>query len=204
MIRILAVLALLSLILGTTAPESLALAPRKAIMVVDFVDRTGTWPNTRDVVTTRLIGKLRDDQSIRVVPRERVQEALQQAKMETAGIIDWEDAQKIAKAFEADYVIMGEVTVFNQQKTGGCVPVVGCVYTDTASVALHGKILKVATGKFVAEPTAEAKAQSSSGSTSAVPQLGNVTLDNVDSQLIGKAVLEAAEKFVSAAKPKLN
>ncbi len=204
MIRVLAVLGLLGLVLGAVMPFSYAQEPRKAIMVVDFADRAGSWPSTREVVTARVISKLRDDQSLKVLPRERVQAALQQANVEMVGIIDWEDAQKVAKTLEADFVIMGEVTVFSQQKTGGCLPVVGCAYTDTAAVSFRGKLLKVATGQFVAEPTAEAKQQTTNASTSAVPSLGNVTLENVDSQLIGKAVLEAVDKFVSAAKPKLK
>lgn len=197
------VLGVLGLVLGITASLGFAQAPRRTIMVVDSADRTGTWPNTREVVATRLISRLRDEPSFRVLPRDRVQEALQQARVESAGILDWEDAQKVAKSLEADYVIMGEVTVFSQEKTGGCLPVAGCVYTDTATVTLHGKILRVATGQIVADPTGESKKQQGNASVSAVPQLGTVTLENVDSQLIGKAVLEAVEKFVSAAKPKL-
>ncbi len=106
--------------------------------------------------------------------------------MESVGIIDWEDVQKVAKTLEADYVLMGEVTVFDQQRTGGCVPIVGCVYTDTGSVVLHGKVLKVATGQFVGEPAAVVKKQQGSGSISGAPGLGGVTVENVDSQLIGK------------------
>ncbi len=204
MIRILAVVGLAALTVGFGAPRGEAQAPRKSIMVVDFVDRTGTWSGTRDVITTRVISKLRDDQTFRVVNRDRVQSALQEAKTETAGIIDWEDAQKVARTLEADYVIMGEITVFDQQTTGGCVPVVGCVYTNTASVALHGKVLKVVTGQFVAEPAAEVKKQQGSGSISGVPGLGGVSVENIDSQLIGKAALEAVEKFVAAARPKFN
>lgn len=204
MMRALAVAGAAALIVGIAGPFSQAQAPRKSIMVVDFVDRTGTWSGTRDVITTRVISKLRDDQALKIVPRDRVQAALQEAKAEPAGIIDWEDAQKVAKTLEADYVVMGEVTVFNQQKTGGCVPVVGCAYTDTATVALHGKILKVATGQFVAEPVVEVKKHQGSGSVSGVPAIGNVTVENVDSQLIGKAALEAVEKFVAAARPKFN
>lgn len=200
--RAAATLVVLGLTFGLAAGSGLAQAPRKTVMVVDFVDRTGTWPNTRDVVTTRLISRLRDEPSLRVVPRDRVQEALQQARVETAGTIDWEDAQKIARALKADYVIMGEVTVFNQQKSGGCVPVVGCAYTDTAAVTLHGKILNVATGQVVAEPVGEGKKRQVSGSVSAVPELGTVTVDTVDNQLIGKAALEAVDSFVRAAKPK--
>ena len=116
-----------------------------------------------------MISKLRDDQTLRVVNRDRVQSALQEAKAEAAGIIDWEDAQKVARTIEADYAIMGEVTVFKQQTSGG-----------------RGE--KAARKRF----------------DLGRPGLGGVTVENIDSQLIGKAALEAVEKFVAAAKPKLN
>jgi hypothetical protein len=89
MIRILAVVGMAALTVGFGTPRGEAQAPRKSIMVVDFVDRTGTWSGTRDVITTRVISKLRDDQTLRVLNRDRVQSALQEAKTETAGIIDW-------------------------------------------------------------------------------------------------------------------
>ncbi len=204
MIRVLAVVGMAALTVGFVAPLGQAQAPRKSIMVVDFVDRTGTRSGTRDLITTRVLSKLRDDQTLRVVNGDRIQSALQEAKAETAGIIDWEDAQKVARTLEADYVIMGEGTVFDQQTTGGCVPVVGCAYTNTASVALHGKILKVVTRQFVAEPASEVKKQQGSGSISGVPGFGGVTVQNIDRQWIGKAALEAVEKFVAAAKFKLH
>ncbi len=108
-------------------------------MVIDFADRVGGWSGTREAVTTRVISRLRDDQTLRVLPREKVQEALQQAKVETEGLIDWEDAQKVPKTVEADGVIMGEVTPFDQQNRGGCLPLAGCAYTTTASVRLDGR-----------------------------------------------------------------
>ncbi len=102
------------------------------------------------------------------------------------------------------YVIMGEVTAFDQQQSGGCLPVVGCAYTTTAIVTLRGKIVSAATGTVVAEPTGEARKQQSSASISGGPWWGNVSLQNFDGQLLGKATLEAVDKFISAAKPKLS
>ncbi len=124
--------------------------------------------------------------------------------METAGFIDWEDAQKVAKTLEADYVVMGEVSAFDQQYQGGCAPIVGCVYTITATVNLRGKVLNVAAGQFVGEPKAEVKRQQTSASIWVGPWWGNVSLDNFDGQLIGKVTLEAVDKFVTDAKSQLK
>jgi curli biogenesis system outer membrane secretion channel CsgG len=190
-------------LLVMSAP-GLAQAPRKTVMVVDLADRAGGWSNTREAVTTRVISRLRDDQTLRVLPRDRVQEALQQAKVETAGFIEWEDAQKIAKTLEADYVVMGEVTTFDQQHSGGCLPVVGCAYTITASVSLQGKVLSVSTGRFVAEPKGDSKKQQGSASIWTGSWWGSVSLENFDGQLIGKATLEAVDKFVGEAKAPLK
>ncbi|HKV44944.1 MAG TPA: CsgG/HfaB family protein [bacterium] len=202
MSRVVSVAGALILTLALAVPFGDAQTPRKSIMVVDFADRAGGWQSTREAVTTRIISKLRDDQSLRVLPRDRVQEALQQAKVETAGMIDPEDVQKVAKSLTADFAIMGEVTSFDQQRAGGCLPIVGCTYTDTATVSIRGKVLDAATGQMVAEPKADVKKQT--GSTSVWIGWGNVSLDNFDGQLIGKATLEAVDKFVGAVKPKLN
>lgn len=204
MARFLSVLCVLGLALGVVAPLGQAQAQRKTVMVVDFADRVGGWSSTREAVSSRVISRLRDDQALRVLPRDRVREALQAARVETSGFIDWEDAQKVARGLEADYVIMGEVTAFDQQHQGGCLPVVGCAYTITATVTLRGKVLNVATGEFVAEPKAEARRQQSSVSIWVGPWWGSLRLDNFDGQLIGRTTLEAIDKFVAEAKPQLK
>ena len=178
-----------------------AQAPRKAVMVVDFADRVGGWTYTRETVTTRIINRLRDDAGIRVLSRDAVQDALRQARLETSGNLDWQDAQKVAKSLEADYVVMGEVSAFDQQHSGGCLPIVGCAYTITATVTLSGKVLDAAVGAFVASPTAESRKQQSSVSIWAGYWWGSVTVNNFDSQLIGKTTTEAVDDFVKKVRP---
>ena len=178
-----------------------AQAPRKAVIVVDFADRVGGWTYTRETVTTRIINRLRDDAGIRVLSRDAVQDALRQARLETSGNLDWQDAQKVAKSLEADYVVMGEVSAFDQQHSGGCLPIVGCAYTITATVTLSGKVLDAAVGAFVASPTAESRKQQSSVSSWAGYWWGSVTVNNFDSQLIGKTTTEAVDDFVKKVRP---
>jgi len=177
---------------------------RKGVMVVDFEDLARGWSYTREVVTARVISRLREDAALRVVPREQVQDALRQARVETAGFLDVEAAQKVARSLEADYVVMGQVTAFDQQYTGGCLPIVGCAYTVTASVTLRGKVLDVATGAFVTEQRSEARKTQSSVSVWVGPWWTHVTVSNFDGQLIGKATQEAVEDFTTKVKPYLK
>lgn len=179
-------------------------ATRKGVMVVDFEDIAGGWSNTREVVTTRVIAKLRDEPTLRLVPRERVQEALREAKVESAGYLDLEAAQKIAKTLEADFVVMGQVSAFDQQYTGGCLPIVGCVYTLTATVTLRGRIVDAAAGKVVTEPRSETRETQTSISVWVGPWWTDVTVNNFDGQLIGKATQKAVEDLVAKLKPHLK
>ena len=197
-----AVLSVLGLLLGLMAPPSPAQTKPKTVMVVDFADRTGNWADTEKAVTTRVIAKLRGDSSLRVLPRDKVQEALQSAKVETAGLIDRDDALKVAKGLEADYVILGEVTAFDQEHHSICLPIGGCAESVTASVTLSGKVLNVATGQFVGEPKAQVRKQQ--GGLTVYTELGDVNLEHFDDQVIGKATLEAIDKFVADAKPRLK
>lgn len=193
--------AFVGLILVLLAMPAAGQAPRKAVMVVDFADRVGGWSYTRETVTGRLINRLRDDATIRVLSRDQVQDALRQARVETAGMLDSEDALKVAKTLSADYVLMGEVTAFDQQHKGGCVPIVGCVYTITATVNLRGKVLDVAGGTFVGEPSAESSKQATSASIWVGFWWSSISVSNFDSQLIGKATIEAVDTFVQKARP---
>jgi len=197
-----AVLSVLGLLLGLMVPRSPAQAKPKTVMVVDFADRTGNWSDTETAVTTRVISRLRGDASLRVLPRDRVQEALRAAKAETSGFIDRDDALKVAKNLEADYVVMGEVTAFDQQHHSVCLPIGACAESITASVTLSGKVLNVATGQFVGEPKAEARKQQ--GGVTVYTDLGDVNLEHFDDQVIGKATLEAVDKFVRDAKSRLK
>ena len=173
-------------------------------MVVDFADRVGDWQSTPEAVTIRVINRLRDDQSLRVLPRDAVHDALKAAKVETSGILDRDDAQKVAAALQADFVMMGEITTFGQKQRGGCVPIAGCLYTNTAAVTIRGKVLSAATGEVVAEPVGESTKTATSGSVGAGYWWTNISLQDFDSQLVGKATLDAVDKFVGAAVPKLK
>src|SRR3989337_735662 len=44
-------------------------APRKGVMVVDFEDVGRGWSYTRELVTARVISKLRDEPTLRGLPR---------------------------------------------------------------------------------------------------------------------------------------
>ncbi len=197
-------IALAVLIVAAVGAGAAAQTPRKTVMVVEFEDIVGGWSSTREVVTVRIVGKLRDEPALRVLPREQVQDALRAARLETAGILDREAAQQVAKGLQADYVLMGQVAAFDQQHQGGCVPIVGCVYTLTATVGLRGKVLDVAGGAFVADPKTDVKKQQTSASIWVGPWWTSISVSNFDGQLIGKATAEAVDDFVKQVKPSLR
>ncbi|MGH2372258.1 MAG: CsgG/HfaB family protein [bacterium] len=200
--RVLAGVVALMLALGLTAAVQ-AQQARKTIMVVDFEDTVQGWSMTRDVVTSRVVGHLRDDQNLRMIPRDRVRETLREAKLDTSGYPDREDLLKVAKALEADYVLMGQVAAFDQQMSGLAVGFFS-VQTQTATVRLRGRILDVAAGQVVASPEVEVKKQQSGGSAWFGDWWTHVSVNNFDSQLIGKATLEAVDQLVVKVKPHLK
>lgn len=202
MMRTLACITALSVVL-TLAGAGQAQQARKTIMVVDFEDTVQGWSMTRDVVTGRVIGHLRDDQNLRLIARERVREALREAKLDTSGYPDREDLLKVAKALEADYVLMGQVAAFDQQMSGLSLGFFS-VQTQTATVRLRGRILDVAAAQVIASPDVEVKKQQSGGSAWVGDWWTHVSVNNFDSQLIGKATLEAVEQLVVKVKPYLR
>ena len=86
---------------------------RKVVAVVDFQDLVHGWSNTTQIVTDRLISQLRDEGTLRVLPREQVEAALQSANVGSQGVLDAADAQKIGQSLGAAYVVMGEIDQFN-------------------------------------------------------------------------------------------
>lgn len=174
-------------------------AVRKSVMVVDFEDLVQGWTYTREVVTAKVIARLREEATLRVIPRDRVQEALRAANVERAGLLDVEDAQKVAKELGADYVVMGQIVQFDQQYQSVWA-VLTYVHTATATVKLRGKVLDTATGQFTASPEAESRKQQGGVSAWVGPWWTHVSVSTFDAQLIGKATQEAVERFVEQAK----
>src|SRR3989337_1887821 len=92
---VLAVLIVLAPALLVTSSQGQA--PRKGVMVVDFEDVGRGWSYTRELVTARVISKLRDEPTLRVLPREQVQEGPRQGRLEAAGYLDLGAAPEGAK-----------------------------------------------------------------------------------------------------------
>jgi curli biogenesis system outer membrane secretion channel CsgG len=177
-------------------------------MVVDFDTSVTGIEVAREMATGKIISRLRRDGTFRVLPRDQVQAALQKAKIDTVGYLDIEEAMGVAKTLQADYVLMGAVDKFEQQQTGGCLPIVGCLYTVTATVSLQGKVLDAQDGVYVGEPKARVTKRATSGTVSiSIGPLGTpvpISVGNLDQQLIGKAADEAVEQFVADLKKYLR
>ncbi|HLW49226.1 MAG TPA: CsgG/HfaB family protein [bacterium] len=171
---------------------------RKVVAVVPFADMVHGWSGTGAVVTDHVVGKLRDVQALRVLPVPQVQDALTQAHAGSQGVLDTAEAQKVGQALGAAYVVMGEVDQFDWQSHSAYV-LVATVVQQTASVALKGQVFDVARGQVVGTPEGKAQITQTGGSTWVGPWWSSVSVDNFDSQLIGKAASQAVDKLVKQA-----
>ncbi len=176
---------------------------RPTVMVVDFAVSIG-WPSASEIVTDRVVARLREEGSVRVLARAQTRSALEAARLDTRGMLDVADVSRAAARAGADYVIMGEVEQLDQSHTGGCLPIVGCVYTITATARLRGVVVDTETATVVARPDGQARGQQTSASVWVGPWWTHVSVSNFDAQLIGKVTLEAVGQFVSKAKPALR
>lgn len=196
------VAALLAGLLAAPAP-----APgqdgRPVVMVVDFAASVG-WSPASEVVTDRMIARLREDGSVRVLSRSETRSALESQRLDTRGVLDVQDVSRAAVRGGADYVIMGEVEQFDQDHRGGCLPIVGCAYTVTATVRIRGMVVDAETAVVLARPEGQAQRSQGAASVWVGPWWSHVSVSNFDAQLIGRVTLEAVAQFVSRAKPALR
>jgi len=173
---------------------------RKVVAVVDFQDLVHGWSSTSQIVTDRLISRLRDEVNLRVLPRDQVETALRSANVGSEGVLDAADAQKIGQSLGAAYVVMGEVDQFNWEYHSATV-IVATVVQQSATVALKGKVLDVAGGQVLGQPEGKGQLTQTGGSTWVGPWWSTVSVDNFDSQLIGKATKQSVEQFAKQAVP---
>ncbi len=182
------------------SPPPARLDTRPVVMVVDFAVAIG-WSPASEVVTERIVARMREDGSVRVLSRSQTRSALEAANLDTRGMLDVADVSKAARQVGADYVVMGEVEQLDQNYRGGCLPIVGCVYTITAETRLRGVVVDAETATVVARPDGQARGQQTSASVWVGPWWTHVSVHNFDGQLIGKVTLEAVAQFVSKARP---
>jgi curli biogenesis system outer membrane secretion channel CsgG len=155
------------------------------------------------IVTDRVVAKLGPVQNPRVLPTPQVQDALSQAHTDNQGVLDPTDAQKIGQALGAGYPVMGEVDQFDWQYHTAYV-VVATVVQQSANVALKGEVFDVAGGQVIGTPKGDAQLTQTGGSTWAGPWWSSISVDNFDSQLIGKATAQAVDKFTKQASDSLK
>jgi curli biogenesis system outer membrane secretion channel CsgG len=175
--------------------SGLAQDARKVLAVVDFEDLVHGWGSTSEVVTERVINRLREEPSVRVLPRDTVQGALSDAKVEAHGLLDPADAQRVGQALGANDVVMGQVTQFNWEHHTVSV-VVGTITQQIANVTLEGRVLDVAAARPVVELESKGRLTATGGSTWVGPWWTGISVDNFDNALIGKATKESVDRFV--------
>jgi len=176
---------------------------RKVVAVVDFQDLVHGWSETSQVVTDRLILQLRDDVNLQVLPREQVEAALQTANVGSQGVLDAGDAQKIGQSLGAAYMVMGEIDQFNWEYHSATV-LVATITQQSATVAIKGTVLDVAGGQVVGQPAGKGQITQTGGSTWVGPWWSDVSVDNFDNELIGKATKQSVEQFAKQAIPMLK
>ncbi|MDR7417249.1 MAG: CsgG/HfaB family protein [Armatimonadota bacterium] len=196
---------LVALLVGLAAAPQAAPAQdgRPVVMVVDFAVSVG-WSPASEVVTDRIVARLREDGSVRVLSRSETRNALEAQRLDTRGILDVQDVSRAAARAGADDVIMGEVEQFDQDHRGGCFPLVGCAYTITTTVHIRGMVVDAETAAVLARPEGQAQRSQTSASVWVGPWWSHVSVSNFDAQLIGRVTLEAVAQFVSRAKPSLR
>jgi curli biogenesis system outer membrane secretion channel CsgG len=182
------------------AGPGLAQTGGKVVAVVPFQDLVHGWGSTSQVVTDRLISRLRDEAALRVLPREQVETTLRSANVGSQGVLDAADAQKVGQSLGAAYVVMGEVDQFNWEYHSATV-LVATVTQQSATVALKGKVLDVASGQVLGQPEGKGQLTQTGGSTWVGPWWSSVSVDNFDNQLIGKATKQSVEQFAKQAVP---
>lgn len=173
---------------------------RPTVMVVDFAVAVG-WSPASEVVTDRVVARLREAGTVRVMSRSQTRAALQAGGLDLRGLLDVSDVSRVAARFGADYVLMGEVDQFDQTYSGGCLPIVGCVYTVTATVQLRGMVVDTETATVVARPEGQARGQQGAASVWVGPWWTHISVENFDRQLIGRVTDQAVSQFVTRARP---
>jgi len=176
---------------------------RKIVAVVDFQDDVHGWTNTSQVVTDRVISELRNDAAVQVLPRGQVEAALQTANVGTQGVLDAGAAQKIGQSLGAAYVVMGEIDQFNWESHSATV-LVATIVQQSATVDLKGKVLDVTGGQVIGQPQGKGQITQTGGSTWVGPWWSDVSVDNFDNELIGKATKQSVEQFAKQTVPMLK
>src|SRR3972149_5544702 len=175
--RVLVVLIVLAPALLVTSSQGQA--PRKGVMVVDFEDVGRGWSYTRELVTAP-----------RSSPRRRRAPCRGSKCRRPCAKPDWRRpatsigrpprrSPKPSKSITSSWVRGPSLT----SRTRG------------------GKVPDVAAGTFVIEPRSEVKKTQTSVSIWIGPWWTDVTVNNFDGQLIGRATQEAVEDFIGKLKP---
>jgi len=182
------------------ATQGFAQDARKVVAVVDFEDLVHGWSSTSEVVTDRLISRLRDEAGLRVLPREQVEAALRSANVESQGVLDAGDAQKVGQSLGANYVVMGQIDQFDWEYHSAYV-LLATVVQQSATVSLKGKLLDVTSGQVLGQPQGKGQLTQTGGTTWVGPWWSSISVDNFDNQLIGKATKQSVEDFAKQAVP---
>ncbi|HPT87761.1 MAG TPA: CsgG/HfaB family protein [Bacillota bacterium] len=150
-------LILITMLLGPVLFPAFAEDTRYRVAVLPFDDGSieHWWGKNWDVgkgVADELITELLKIGRFRLIEREKIDKILSEQDFGQQGRVDQRTAAKIGKILGAQYLIMGKVTEFSTNSTGGAVSVRNYalgIKTHTARVELDARLVDTTTSEII-------------------------------------------------------
>lgn len=143
-----------------------------------------------------IAGRLLHEPGVRVLERERINDIMQEHRLQSSQSIDESTAIRLGRLAGADVLVMGTLSEIGIESGGGVGVGRFQLNTVTAKVRLSGSMVAVETGELVA--AIESQGQST-GSGISIRNIQGLSYDGKDFQdsIIGKALDEAIDDFVA-------
>lgn len=177
------------------------------VVVMDFGTHPDAVPIDINVINAGkaaheyLLQRLILSDKMTVADRSLVEEKIQAENINTTGLINPDDARKIAKLLGAKYIIYGNVNDVTLSEVGTKV-LVGGVNVCTVKSHIIARVMDVDTGEIISAAKGEGKSKSSfvkvKGGPVAVVSVGNtkVTQDSVHNA-IQQAAFQTADVLIT-------
>ena len=156
------------------------------------------WLRDRIVsgIPQMIAGRLLHEPGVRVLERDRINEIMQEHRLQSSQSVDEHTAIQLGRLVGADIIVMGTLSEIGIESGGGVGVGRFQLSTSTAKVRLSGRLINVETGELVA--AIESQGQNT-GTGVSVRNMQGLSYDGKDFQdsTIGKALDEAIDDFVT-------